>query len=699
MRKTSNKNFHIETENINISDHVLLRSEINNIEIKDNISVLACQPGIGKTTYILNRIEQKILSEIEENKKIEEFNKHCSEKEKKKFKRTTFAIFTKNHKLLREEYLPRLQKYGAEHIKGVTYVDPTTRECMCPDPEMIKYHDDLRSIEIVCGKICKKSKEEKKECPYNKQNKKAQIIFAHINNLNYGKGRDEIIIDESLTTIKEVKKAYAVSKLIADNFFTALKENDSKWIREHIRLISDKLDLLKTNFEDLCEWKKLKLLLDFDINIQLFLISNKYEIWYRPKLYDLFDIVSNNKNTKVIMLCATFDEKYFTDMLKSYSGEIGIKSLKIVRSEKEVLKLQEDMTFKMKKVIYNKKDFSESNISVKIFYTKTENKNTIVYHINPENRYSNSEPANMLDIMQYIHIRYPDVGCIGSKEFMVKLGDWGLHYGEAEGSNNYDDAESFIKIGSYTQNIKSHVDEYKQQYMDFDLPKLPKRDDPYMLDIMRWIEINCGKRCIDFINFQNYSKNYDAMHRNRGLWNNYRALIVFGMMPKGISEEFTIKEISCENKFIESIISEIIEETMNKNIQKEKDEEIIAEELLKQKIDEKEVTEEDFMNIPEPMEYEPEPEQKIPEIPEEVLYSEEKDEPEQEQKIPEELLYTNDTEEPIKEAEERLKQFEEKITEKIEICKICGKEIKKEELSACAGGGYVCKDHEKDMWK
>jgi len=252
MRQKSNKNFNIVTETISISDKTILRAEIYKTPILDNTTIFACQAGFGKTTYIINRIEERMKKEIEENKIIEEYNKDKTESEHKKYKHTRFAVYAKNHKLLREEYLPRLEKYGAVHVKGVTYVDPKTKECMCPDPKMVEMHDYFRSIKIVCGKICKKDKEEKADCPYFKQNKKAQIILAPIELLKGNiDNRDEVIVDENIVSVSKVEKAYLVSKMMDSKFYKALKEDNGNWMKYNkYKLLSLKSKLLEKNIEE-----------------------------------------------------------------------------------------------------------------------------------------------------------------------------------------------------------------------------------------------------------------------------------------------------------------------------------------------------------------------------------------------------------------------------------------------------------------
>ncbi|MCK4798788.1 MAG: hypothetical protein KAT05_15535 [Spirochaetes bacterium] len=592
MRKTSNKNWSISCQTIH-EPKLKLRSEIGKIKLKDNITIIASQAGSGKTTRVIKHIEKTILSEIEKNEIIIKENTGKKKSEQKPLKKTTFAIYAKNHKLLRDEYLPDLKKYGAVHVKGVTYVDPITNECMCPEPKMVKLHKKLKSVNVVCFKICEKSKEEKEECPYFSQNKNAQIILAPIDILRDNIKRDEIIIDENIVQVEEIKKAYDASKLISAKLKLAIKNNNAKWIFDNAKLIRHLNSKAEERYIKNEEWEKLAKITKFNIQNQIFLTRNKLEVWYKPKLYDVFGIASQHENTKISMLCATFNEEYFVDMLKFYSGEIGIKKLKMTKTTEYIDKLE----FQNNKLvrteipkIMRKKDYEESNISVKIYNTKTENKDAIVYHINPQHKYVNSEPSDMLETMQIIHEKYPEVGCIGRKEFIDELG-FGLHYNAAEGSNKFNNSDLFIKIGSYAQNIEAHAKEYQQHYMDFSRPKFPKKDNAHVLDIYKWIKEKYGRKCESFIQWRNKAKNHDAVHRNRGLWNGYRCVVVFGIMPKGISEEFTLKEFECKNENIESFIENIIEDLENV-----KDEYFIK---LYNEYNPEPLTEDDFYDLPD----------------------------------------------------------------------------------------------------
>lgn len=543
MRKTSNKNWTISTHTFEISDKMSLRSEIQHIVPVDNITVLAPQPGIGKTLWANRFIEEIIKSEKDINKR----------------KKQNFVVFAKNHKLLAEEYLPKLKEFGAIHWKGF--------EKMCPDSDMCELYQQFPNPKIICGKICELDEEEKKGCPYHEQFQNKEVVLAPIQMMRENEDRfDNIIIDENFVETSEIKKEYMLARLISNRFQRALKENDSKWIKEHKKMLYVKYNEHMNFLIEAKLWKQVNKFLELDIEDQIFLSERKIEKWYRPALYNIF---KNAQNCKIILLCATFDEEYFTDMMKSYAGEFGF----------------------------------DKEITTKIYYTKAQNKNTVVWHINPEHNYRFSEPANMIENMRIIHEKYPDVGCIGRSIFKQELG-WGLHYNAAEGSNNFSDAEVFIKINYYIQNIGSMIEEYQQQYMDFDFPKMPKKEDGE--DMVRWVKEHGGRKCESFMNWRNESKNYDAIHRNRGLWYDYRSVIVFGIMPKGISEEFTVKEISLTNQNIESFISEIIKETRNKNMQKDEEDKKMHEELLKQHIEDEPITEEEYMNIPEPIEHEPE---------------------------------------------------------------------------------------------
>lgn len=622
MRLSSNKNWSIlPSEKLDFEDRDFIRISVSDIKLDTKITCIVSQAGSGKTTSTTSRIHN--IVEKPENKKIK------------------IAVYSKNHQLLREEYLPLLQKLDVSHIKGITYPDPITKECMCPEPEMVKLHNKMKNIKVVCTKICEKTKAERSECPYFMQDKKAQIILASIGSMNKTTRKDFVFIDENFMEVEKIEKQYKGARIFGGNdLVRVLKENDAKWIRDHNKKLyidyNNSLDFwIKTK-----TWDKVEELLKFKIEEQIYLINNKLEFWYRPKLYDVFDLASNNDKIKIILLCATFNEDFFRYALRSYAGEFSIRQKKVTKEtqitkEIQFNELNEPELIEHKKIL-TKKDYVPTTIDVKIFYTEARNKNTIVYNINPTFNYRNREPANMVEIIKNIHNGtefrkvYSEIGCIGRMEFIDKIG-FGLYYNAAEGSNLYNNTEVIVKTSDYVQNIDSMIEEYRQLYMDFDeWTRRPTETGNKQKDtenLLNWGLKNGGTVFDKYMKWKNESKNYDAIHRNRGLWNDYRAVIVFGKLPRKIYEEFTVKEFNMENHFIEQFIIDVADDTRNKNIQREKEEEIKAMEILKQNEEEDPKIEEDFMNIPEPIEHEPEEDKQkedyIPEIPD-------KEEPERE---------------------------------------------------------------------
>jgi hypothetical protein len=296
VRKYSNKNFKIEVEILQTNTYARLMYA--DIKPTNSITILAPQPGIGKTSWAKKFIQENIFKSDEKD---------------------NFVVFAKNHKLLTDEYEPELEGFGAVH--WLSFAN------MCPDEEIVKIYNEVnhpKMVGVLCGHVCKKTDEEKKECPYHVQFQNRKLVLAPIHMMSECEDRFKyIFIDENFMNIRTVNKDYKTSKLLSNGLYKALKNNDVRYIINHrlslnIRYGEYKDFLIKSKL-----WKQLSELLDFDLKEQEFLAKNKLETWYKPFLYNVFNTVDSNKNRRVIMLCATFNEEYFRDMIKFYSGEVG----------------------------------------------------------------------------------------------------------------------------------------------------------------------------------------------------------------------------------------------------------------------------------------------------------------------------------------------------------------------------------------
>jgi hypothetical protein len=228
----------------------------------------------------------------------------------------------------------------------------------------------------------------------------------------------------------------------------------------------------------------------------------------------------------------------------------------------------------------------EAEISVKIYYTNFTNKDSVIYHINTNDNYRKSTPYKMDEILEHVKDKYPDVGLIAKQDFIKKVG-FGVHYNNAEGTNNYEHSDVLIKPNYYTGNIEAYVEDYKKYYMDFDRPKITEHTD----DLYRWVQIHMGAKCEWWIDWRNEAINYDGMHRNRALWSN-KSIIVFGDVPKRCYNEFTVIDVNpitnsvLPDRFtsddLEAVMLSLIEET-KKRI---KDAEIAEQKYIEEKLQE-----------------------------------------------------------------------------------------------------------------
>jgi hypothetical protein len=449
----------------------------------------------------------------------------------------SFGIYTNHHNLL-DWYQSKIP--FAAHWYGFTY--------LCHSDEMKEIYQLIGSPATICGYICK----DKKECEYLKQFK-AKKILAPSNFLHIKTKSDIVFIDENIMQVDEIRKTEPkVAALISDSFAKSLKNNDLKWFQYNKRRLYARYEERKKDLIKKKEWGYLKKLLKVNLDEQLFLVRKKLGVWYRPYLYSIFELAQEKR---VVMSCATFGRDYFEDMIKSYSGEIG----------------------------FNKKE-----ITVRIYYSKMRNRGTIVYHINPSNNYRKAAPSDIVNTVKTIKTVFPDVGVIGDMKTIEALkneGVDGLYFGNAEGLNTFEKRDVILKTRYFLWNIIGSMDLYKKHYLELDLPDCTKDG-----DALSFIEKHYPKKALEFNDWYNEATNYDAMHRSRGLIRD-ASIINFGVLPKRIYDEYTIKEVSDVNgeadiTDIASFISERIKESKSSGLSAFDEEEQYWKEMEKRHEDE-----------------------------------------------------------------------------------------------------------------
>lgn len=520
MRTHSKKGFSIEKVMLKSKTLSDLRIEKLSLKFDADLNITKNQPGTGKTYDIIKMVNDPDL------------------------KKSKDIIFSKHHNILSSEYDP--------YIKNVIHWHSFNDLCQDEDMKKVKFEQKLMP-KTVCRYMCKN----KDSCPYLGQFKSVTKVTAPIQFIHKAEGFSRIFIDENFMETDRIVKDLGTAARIDEDFRLALVKNNSKWMQRNERrmfvLLSKALEFEIKNEN----WKIVEKLESFNIKEQAFLIRNKMLVWYRPKIYKIFDIIQG-KST-VILASATFPEEFFIDMLKSYSGEIGFKR----------------------------------DVKIKIYESEVENKNTIIYNINPEQNYRKGEPNQIIEYLDVIVDRYPDLQVIGTKKFFKKNDiQYGIQFGNAEGLNEYQHNLALLKTKYYTEDFVGITQEYNKFYDE----KLEYTD----FESMSW-------KWKEFSKWRNEAINYDSLHRNRGLIYN-RVLFVFGAVTNKMKKEFTVIKVDAKTPddlefYLQHEESKLREHYENQLLEdKERLDEIEYETMMKM------IKEEEYMNIPEPIEYEPEEE-------------------------------------------------------------------------------------------
>lgn len=521
MRLTKGDGFNIESETISSKNLTLVRRTLPKL-MKTNADILifAMQPGVGKSYTSMN-----FMSGISDS-----------------------IFMTSKHTLLDE-----LEKYfnqrGLEnsHWFGISHA-----RSPCTQKDTAKFQSLMRlgyNNNFICAEIMKCE-----ECPYKEQFKETTRVLAPIHYLrtSYLKNDDyprfsNYIIDESIMDV--IEYPYDIDHIL--NVIRPLYFFGTGWFYEFLvsiiesknieglRIFKHKIEseiknALKTIHDLLGEdtpletdiWgMDIKQLSKFNVDeiIKSLEFQRMYndEIndWHEPALYKVFDMA---QGAKVILLHATFNEEIFTDMLKSYSAEIGISG----------------------------------EINVKIFYTQIENKDTKVYNVNPKAYYPkfSLDRGGLGEVRQHIDVignqigsnnvgvisfnKYNKSGTMINESFL-DTGLDALHYGASAGRNILEPKKCLVIAGHFMNG--GVIDMYNKLYLDRIthqdcIAKPVPNGTPYTYCPITHPKLNLVQ------NVLNEGEMYDAFHRNRGLIHDDRSVVAFCHIPSKIYNEFTVIE-------------------------------------------------------------------------------------------------------------------------------------------------------------
>ena len=301
------KNLGSDLETIQESQKTILENALNH-----RVTVLAQQPGIGKTTMINNFLENTKL--------------RC-------------AVIVPYHKLVKSEYLKPENK---EKLKNVIHWAGFKHKCPKYSEFKDKYGDIVKNLPKK-GFLCKFKCDMEMDCPYHLQfkNVKQHIItvpeflnISHFDKQNF----DLIIFDESVERGEDaefnVKVLEGFFKLISDEIYKGALGSDPEIFLDILRFkevfeclendVEDAFNIVKKDIKK--NIKKTESLLSVNLyNLKLwFFYDNIYNLgskakYRRPYIYDAL-----NKDIPIVISDATFNQSFFNVLYQQYCKEYKI---------------------------------------------------------------------------------------------------------------------------------------------------------------------------------------------------------------------------------------------------------------------------------------------------------------------------------------------------------------------------------------
>ncbi|VVB93368.1 Uncharacterised protein [uncultured archaeon] len=477
--------------------------ELRNINPLDyNISILAQQPGVGKSTWA--RDYCNMHTEIE-----------------------SIGIISKRHNFLKE---------CENEIKEFCHWEGMERSCQNPYRAWFQKLDILNRS-IICGHCSKRN-----NCKYNKQFKKKSRVGAPTEYLDpkYFGGFDILFIEEKITETKQYKyePASLITALSAlkseirikkqtdliERFNEAVKNNDYKYLDASFSAIRKlKYSCLRRAVEER-DKELIKGIKSLDLEMLGGYLKygrihafDRDEYW-EPQIFKAFNLAK--KGTRVVLLHAGFDEELFKKLFERYENEFGKSGLthKIYTSD---VGNQETNCYHITGKAFGKSSFDH-------YYKKLAED-----FLTKLNKKYNKDEIYIITFKKHCVSNLPK-----GKDAELSYGFDSMHFGDTSGLNKFEDKKVLVIIGTFSLPVRDMVEKYNGLFnQDLNPPyfeRIAERQvkEEHKHPDFRGTEIEIIQRV------EKENEQYDVIHRTRGL-RSPKEIYVLGIVPEKIKKEFS----------------------------------------------------------------------------------------------------------------------------------------------------------------
>ena len=465
---------------------------------KANITVLALQPGIGKSSWV---------------------RWFC---QKPEMKDLAIGIASKRHNLL-DEFEREL---GFAHWIGLSH---SRSYCTQDIKNLVKLG---LNASIICPVVC--TKDERQHCEYHKQFKAEKACFpTEYLNTKYYHHFDILFVDEALYETNHYKYDEVA-------FEEGLAEfDDSEYLKQTIGAIETRdldyflkevypgatvLDILTKKQKKALraaveeeDTKRIKKILKFKADHLEKCLIHQVDEYSEPVMFRVFEFAETRP---VVLTQATFNLKIFKQLIRRYVEEARIET---------------------------------GEYKVRVYTSEIKNKNTKVYRYTKRS-FSKSQIDREVDFIQKVveslTRKYgDDLGVITYKTYAQGMRMSGIdadHFFNTSGLNKFEGKKAILIIGTPSTKHEDKIKTgnrllgtgldalYLQPEIEYDVSM--RRKMPGSKTTYKDTELEA-------IAEMDEAEMYDAIHRSRGLIQDAE-IHVLGRVPDKIYEEFDVVEVS-----------------------------------------------------------------------------------------------------------------------------------------------------------